>query len=123
METSERRIPRLMMAVLEGYPLGNIEAAMEELAYVTSEYLEIAEMLEKKLEKINDDFKRKIISNAIFVLRIACQEFDRIRQEVHKSLNPIKTELLLEQIEILKHEFEEINRALIELVKLKWWMW
>ena len=112
-----------MMAVIEGYPMGNIEAAMEELAYVTSEYLEIAEMLEKKLEKINDDFKRKIISNAIFVLRIACQEFDRIRQEVHKSLNPIKTEVLLEQIEILKHEFEEINRALIELVKLKWWMW
>ena len=125
METSERRIPRLMMAVIEGYPLGNLEAAMEELAYVASEYLEIAEMLKEKAIRLTDETKRRILNDAVYVLENAYDEFTKVRKNVKANLknNGVVAEFLLEQLAIIREEFREINKALMELVRIRWWEW
>jgi len=114
-----------MMAVLEGYPLGNLEAAMEELAYVTYEYLEIAEMLKEKAIRLTDETKRRILNDAVYVLENACDEFTKVRKNVKENLknNGVVAEFLLEQLAIIREEFREINKALMELVRIRWWEW
>jgi len=124
-EIPEHRIPRLMIAVTEGYPLGNLEAAMEELAYVASEYLGIAAMLKEKAIKLTDESKKRMLHDAVYVLETACHELAKVRKNVEKNLktNGVIAEFLLEQVAIVREEFREINKALMELVELKWWTW
>jgi hypothetical protein len=124
-ETYEKRIPRLMMAVIEGYPLGNLEAAMEELAYVASEYMKITVMLREKATRLTDEPKRRVLYDAVYCLENACHEFTKIRKNVEKTLksNGVVAEFLLEQLAIIREEFQEVNKSLMELVQKKWWEW
>jgi hypothetical protein len=124
-ESPEHRIPRLMKAVVEGAPMGNLRAAIEELAYIVTEYQQISAKLEEKAATLTDESKRHVLYNAVWVLNDACGEFERIKERVLKNVQQkgIMTEMILEEIAILESEFAEIRKALMQLIEMRYWLW
>jgi len=124
-ETAEKRIPRLIEAILDGFPVGNLQAAIEELQCKIVEYREIEKILREKIEKINEESKKRILllQDAIFVLESACDELQKSLITLSSNINEIKAQMLQEQVTILREEFKEINKALLELIKRQWWKW
>jgi hypothetical protein len=125
LDISGDQIPKLLQATIEGYPIENAIIAMAQLRYLSEKYLKVINILQEKLEKINEETKKKIIYDAIYVLKVAYESFREIEKRVYKALNnnTVQAKVLLEEIEILKQEFREVNDALMELIRQRWWTW
>jgi hypothetical protein len=126
-ESSSHRIPRLLEAVLDGAPLGNLDAAIAELSARCIDYRKIKRWFDEVLPSVSNPYRRAVLSDASSVLASAISEITDVLEKIaplSKNFNRKHDgKVLAEAIAIIKWEISEINKVLLELCRLGFFNW